>query len=181
MSYKMTEQEWLKEFQDFVEAKEVEVPEELSHKILRRVYEDLNPSSWLVFSKLLAVHAVVGTLSLAICDQFGMNPFNTGFSLSRYFMKFGHNACMAMCGFVFLSLTVLISKNILRREEFFVLQKNLLLQGFFLSLISLAAFLAFGAEVIAGAAILWVIGAVLGSFVTMQILNEKNHLARILN
>ena len=110
MNPRITEKEWLEDFKDFVTAKEVAVPEDVSKRILNYIHRDLNPSSWLVFLKLLGIHSIVGTLSLAMCDQFGMNPFNTSFSLSQYFMRFGYSFCMVLCGGLFLGLTGIFSQ-----------------------------------------------------------------------
>lgn len=76
MKSKMTEKEWLNEFNEFVSAEEVPVPEALSQRILLRTEKLMNPSPWLVFFKLLGIHTVFGTLSLSICNQFGLNPFD---------------------------------------------------------------------------------------------------------
>lgn len=173
MNPRITEKVWLEDFKDFVETKGVDVPEDLSQRILSQIHKDLNPSSWLVFLKLFGIHSVVGTLSLAVCDQFGMSPFNSGFSLSQYFMKFGHSVCMVLCGILFLGLTGVFGRIILRQEEFLVLKKNVLIQVFFLSLLSLVSFIAFGGEIVTGVAILWLIGALVGGVTSIQVLSLK--------
>lgn len=169
----LTEKEWLEDFNDFMKSDGVTVPDEVSQNVLQYVHAALNPSSWSVFLKLLGIHGVVGTLSLAICDQFGINPFSTGFSLAQYFMKFGHSVCMTICGFLFISLSIFFSRHIFRQEEFIVLKKNVLTQAFSLSAISLGVFMIFGAEFALSIGVLWIMGAVLGGFVTTHLLNYK--------
>lgn len=169
MSPKITEKEWAEDFRDFVNSQGEPVPEELSQKILRRVHLDLNPSAWLVFLKMLGIHAVVGTLSLAICDQFDLNPFRTEFSLSQYFMKFGHSACMVLCGVLFIGLSILLAGIVLRKEETRVLAKNAPLQAFGLGVLSLAAFAALGAQVVLWFGTLWLVGAMIGGIGTAKI------------
>lgn len=165
---KFTEKEWLEDFKEFVQADGVPVPMDVSEKILNRVRTDLNPSPWLVFAKLLGIHLVVGTLSLAICNQFGLNPFRTGFSLSNYFMKFGHSTCMVFCGVLFIGLTIILGQLFLRSEELLVLSRNAPLQVFGLTVLSMASFIAFGAEVVLGIGVLWFIGAMIGGVVTTK-------------
>jgi len=165
---KITEKEWLEDFKEFVQSDGVPVPREVSENILKRVHADLNPSAWLVFSKLFGIHLVVGTLSLAICSQFGLNPFHTDFSLSEYFMKFGHSTCMVLCGVLFIGLTIILGRLFLRREELLVLSRNAPLQVFGLSVLSMAAFIGFGAEVVLGIGILWFLGAMLGGVVAAK-------------
>lgn len=169
MSPKITEKEWVEDFRDFVSSQGEPVPEELSQKILRRVHLDLNPSAWIVFFKILGIHTVMGTLSLAICDQFGLNPFSTEFSLSRYFMKFGHSACMVLCGVLFIGLSIILASHILLREEVRVLSKNAPLQVFGLGVFSLVAFVGFGAEIVLGIGFLWLLGAMIGGVIAAKI------------
>lgn len=169
MKPKITEKEWLEDFKDFVDFEEASVPEEVSKNILKKVHKDLNPSAWWIFSKLFGIHVVVGTLSLAICNQFGLSPFHTEFSLSEYFMKFGHSTCMFLCGVLFISLTVLLGRIVFSQDEFRVLSKNAALQIFGLSVFSLVAFTAFGAEIALSIGFLWLAGALLGGFTTIKI------------
>lgn len=169
----MKEKEWLEDFKQFVSSEGSHVPHEVSNKILRQVHKDLNPSAWLVFAKLLGIHGVLGTLSLAICNQFGLNPFDTKFSLSEYFMKFGHSACMVLCGVLFIGLTIVLGHQVLRREELLVLSKNAPLQVFGLSVLSLVAFLAFGAEIVLGIAVLWFLGAMAGGIFAAKVIARK--------
>ncbi len=168
MKSKWTEKEWLEDFNEFVNSEGVPVPQEISEKILNRVHRDLNPSAYLVFIKLLFMQSLVGTLSLGICNQFGINPFNTNFSLSDYFMKFGHSFCMTLCGVIFIGLGLSLGQSILNSDEFRVLKKNSLIQVFFLSLFSLVALAAFGSEVVFGIGILWLLGALVGGMISIQ-------------
>ena len=168
-----SENEWLKDFKDFVDAKDTVVPKEISQKILQRVHSALNPAPRMVFAKVLGIHSVVSTLSLSVCNQFGMNPFHTGFSLSDFFMKFGHSACMTICGFLFVGLSIGFARILLKPEEFLVLRKNYFIQVFVLSLLSLATFIAFGAEILVGIGLLWVAGALLGGLVPILITNKR--------
>lgn len=170
---KLNEKEWLEEFKDFVQAEGMAVPAEVRENILRQVRADLNPSAWRVFAKMLGIHGVVGTLSLAICNQFGLNPFHTDFSLSEYFMKFGHSTCMVLCGVLFIGFTVVLGSILLRREELLVLSRNAFLQIFGLSVLSMAAFIGFGADIVLGIGILWFVGAMIGGFIAAKALVRK--------
>ncbi|MGE0527892.1 MAG: hypothetical protein AB7G93_13150 [Bdellovibrionales bacterium] len=174
---KFTEKEWLEDFKEFVQAEGVPVPKDVSDNILKRIHADMNPSAWIVFFKLLGIHLVVGTLSLAICSQFGLNPFHTNFSLSEYFMKFGHSTCMIFCGVLFIGLTIMLGQLALLKEELLVLSRNAPLQVFGLSVFSMAAFIGFGAEVVLGIGILWFIGAMIGGVLAAKVFARKPSLA----
>lgn len=170
----ISEKEWIEDFQEFVQGRGTTVPEGVSKAILARVQRDLNPSPWLVFLKLLGVHSVVGTLSLALCNQFEMSPFKTGFSLSDYFIKFGHSTCMVLCGVLFVGLSVMACKVIVRPEEFAVLRRNAWLQVFGLSMVSLGVFAVVGAEIVLTMAVLWLIGAMLGGVSITLLLRRQD-------
>lgn len=165
---KTTEKEWLEDFKEFVQSEGAPVPQDISDNILSRVRTDLNPSPWTVFAKLIGIHLVVGTLSLAICNQFGLDPFHSSFSLSEYFMRFGHSTCMVLCGVLFIALTVMLGRLVLRREELLVLSRNAPLQVFGLSVLSMVAFIGFGAEVVLKIGILWFVGAMFGGMLAAK-------------
>lgn len=169
---KISEREWIDDFQEFVGSKGVAVPASVSEAVLSQVARDLNPSPWRVFVKLLGVHAVVGTLSLGVCNQFGMSPFATGFSLSDYFMKFGHSTCMVLCGVLFIGLSVLLGGAVLNREEVRVLRAKAVFEVMGLSVLSLGLLLAAGAEVALVIGLLWLAGAMVGGLASTRLLSR---------
>lgn len=173
MKNSRNENEWLSDFNDFMDSANNQPPEKLSLKILQRTQKLLNPSPWIVFIKLMGIHVVFGTLSLAICNQFDMNPFNTHLSLSEYFMSFGHSMCMTFCGFIFVTFSLLAAWTLLTRDEFYVIKKNYFIQAFSLSFLSLATFVALGAHVSLSIAILWTLGALIGGFLPTWTLAQR--------
>lgn len=166
MKRPFTEKEWVEDFNEFVQTERSTVPPEVSKAILDQVRKDLNPNAWVVFAKIFGIHTVVSILSLSICDQFGMSPFRSGFSLSDYFMRFGHSTCMVLCGVVFVGGSVLLAYPVLRHEEVTIFRKNLLLQVFSISVYSLVVLLALGAQIAFSIGILWLAGAVLGGVIS---------------
>ena len=160
-------EEWTREFNEFCdESSNVEAPSHLFNSIRAKLF----PNPWKVFSKITIIHGIVGFLSLGICNQFGLNPFNTAYSLSDLFMKTaGHNFCMLACGILFISTTYLFSNIFLTFEEFESIRKYEWLQLGVLSLASLASFYFFGAELVGTFVGLWLLGAVLGGFLSIEI------------
>lgn len=159
--------EWVQEFNEFCdESNNVEVPSHLFNKIKAKLF----PNPWKVFSKIAFIHGIVGFLSLGICNQFGLNPFNTSYSLSDLFMKTaGHNFCMLACGILFISTTYLFSNIFLTLEEYESIRKYEWLQLGVLSLASLASFYFFGAELVGTFVGLWLLGAVIGGVLSIEI------------
>lgn len=161
---------WQKDFEDFTNfaPTEASVPEALTQNIFSKVHHLLFPSAQTIFTKIFAAHLLIGSLSLSICHQFGLNPFHTEVSLADWFMRMGgHNFCMIACGILFLSLSLLASGILLTTEEIRVLRRTQWLQVSALAIVSLGSFAAIGAELTLGIAGFWLLGSLVGGlFVT---------------
>lgn len=157
--------EWLNEYQDFLNSENVQVPKEVDSSLMLKMQPLINPSARIVFLKILAVHLVTGFLSLAVCHQFGLNPFNTNYSLADWFMKVGgHSICMIGCGITFVSVSLFAAGYFLTIEEVKALKRTEFLQNLTLGLFSLGLFAAVGAELAVGMAGLWLLGSLIGGF-----------------
>jgi hypothetical protein len=161
--------DWLNDYQEFIESEKVEVPVAVQTTTLFKIKTMLNPGALIVFLKVLAIHMVIGFLSLSVCHQFGMNPFNTERSLDNYMMSFGgHYFCMFGCGVLFVSLSLLSAGYFLTIEEVKALRRTEVLQILVLGMISLSLFMVFGVELAAGIAAIWLLGALLGGLITTE-------------
>lgn len=161
--------EWMKEYSEFLNADEIRVPRELNENVLGNIHSLLNPSAWAVFAKILGIHVVVGFFSLAICHQFGMNPFVTTRSLSDWFMDmWGHSVCMIGCGVIFVSFSIFAAGYFLSVEEVKALRRTEFLQTLALGTASLIMFSVLGAELALTFAGLWLLGALIGGFVATE-------------
>lgn len=160
---------WNSEFNLFVQS-DHEIPVELSSRVLGVMSKLMNPSPFRIFSKLLGFHFVFGLLSLSICHQFGLNPFNTRGSFSDWLMEVGgHNFCMIGCGILFIGLSIAAAGYFLSIEEARVLRKTRFLQISALSLFSLGIFVAVGAQLALTIGGLWLLGGLVGGLVTTEI------------
>lgn len=163
-----------KEYLRFKEMHDNIVPPSLSEKTTSLVLDRLNPSGFLIFRKLIVIHAFFGFVSLAICHQLGMNPFGTRFSLHSVLMDvLGHMGCSVFCGFWFIGGSISASYFFLSREEFRALKNREWLQNFLLSLLSLAIFSLFGAELLTMESLLWLVGALLGGVLATRLFNRR--------
>lgn len=163
------EQEWLKDYEDFI-GNESAVPQHLTAKVFNKIDELINPNPIMVFVKILAIHLGVGFLSLSVCHQFGMNPFNTEYSLADWFMKVGgYNACMIGCGVTFVSISLFAAGYFLTIEEVIALRRTEFFQNLSLGLISLGLFAALGVELAVGMAGLWLLGSLIGGFMATMV------------
>jgi hypothetical protein len=160
--------EWLKDFAEYSaldEAMAPGVPTDLRARLKARLF----PNPWIVFSKVAALHLITGTASLAICHQFGLNPFATRHSLADLYMRaFGHQACLFACGLTFVAGTYLLASFFLSLEEFEAIRRTHWLQTGALSIASLMAFWLFGADLASILALLWLAGAALGGVASFE-------------
>lgn len=161
--------EWLKDYEEFVNSDGSAIPEHVKMRVFNKIQKLINPSPLLVFLKILGIHLGVGFLSLSICHQFGMNPFNTEKSLADVMMSVGgHHFCMFGCGVLFVSLSLFAAGYFLTIEEVNALKRTEFLQTLVLGVISLGLFAAFGAEIAVGIAALWLIGGLIGGFAATE-------------
>ena len=166
MTFKNKDQ-WLEEYSEFakIDAATNAVPE----NVFKALRERLFPNPWFVFGKVAILHGVVGFLSLVVCNQFGLNPFNTEQSLTDLFMRaVGHNLCMLLCGTFFLGSTYLFANLLLTLEELESVQRHSWTHAGSIGMASLGVFYFFGAELVATFAFLWIIGALLGAYLSIE-------------
>lgn len=162
-------QQWLEDYKTFLLSENTVVPKQLSGNIFSQLQKLINPSPWFVFLKVLGIHIVIGFLSLSLCHQFGMNPFNTEASLSEWMMSMGgHSVCMIGCGIFFVGLSLALAGYFLSIEEVRALKRTEFLQTFALGTISLAIFSIVGAEMALTISGLWLLGALIGGFVATE-------------
>ena len=161
--------EWLQDYEEFINGEGAEVPKEIKDRVYNKIQKLINPNAMIVFLKILGIHIGVGFLSLSVCHQFGMNPFNTERSLADLMMSVGgHHFCMFGCGVLFVSVSLLAAGYFLTMEEINALKRTEFLQTLVLGLISLGLFAAFGAELAVGIAGIWLLGGLIGGFAATE-------------
>lgn len=174
----MKNNEWLNDYQDFLNADSSGVPAGLNENVLSKMSALINPSAWVVFFKVLGIHLVTGFLSLSVCHQFGINPFNTEYSLADWFMRVGgYTGCMVGCGLSFISMSLFAAGLLLTAEEVKALKRTEFIQNLSLGLVSLGFFAAVGAELAVGMAGLWLLGSLVGGFFATETIWRLKKLA----
>ncbi len=175
MASENQKEQWLKEFSEFSHTDPSQVPASAFEQIKVRLF----PNPLVVFSKILALHALVGFFSLSICNQFGLNPFETSQSLTDWFMSVaGHHVCMIFCGIFFMASTYALANLFLSLEELESIKRFEWLQSALIAIASLAAFYFFGAQLLATFTALWFFGAIIGGLFSIE---GSYRLRRLLN
>ncbi|MGE4234163.1 MAG: hypothetical protein AB7F43_12615 [Bacteriovoracia bacterium] len=165
---KNTSKEWTNDFLEFNSASEIKPPQAVTESIFQKVEKDLNPSSWVVFSKVALIHVVVGFITLLFCPQFGISLVK-GMGLMSLFLKFGETACMVSCGAIFLGGSILAATFILRTEEIKIIRRNKFLQIPILGILSFGMFICLGATTISALALAWLVGNILGGITSLEL------------
>jgi hypothetical protein len=164
---KSAKEKWAQDLYDFSSSQtdSISVPDSALIKLKKTLF----PSPWVVFGKILGLHMIVGFLSLGICNQFGLNPFQTDQSLTAWFMKMaGHHGCMVLCGFFFVTTTYLLSNTFLTLEELESIKRHEWVQTGVLGLASIASFYFFGAELIGSFVLFWFVGLAAGGYISIE-------------
>ncbi len=160
---------WLNDYDEFLTADHSVVSTEMQKKVSSHMRNLLNPSALVVFAKILGIHIGVGFLSLSVCHQFGINPFETEFSLDSWMMHLGgYQFCMIGCGILFVSASLFAAGYFLTIEEINALKRTEILQALALGLISLGLFAIVGAELALGLAALWLVGGLIGGYAATE-------------
>lgn len=156
------------EYQEFmgIDPRVYDIPRSCFVKLKSRLF----PNPWRVFGKVAFLHLVFGLLSLLVCNQFGLNPFNTTFSLSNWFIEIGGDMfCMSLCGMLFMGSTYIFSNFFLTLEEFESVKRHKWLQTGVLGLVSLASFYFFGAHLVVAVTLLWLSGVLMGGLLSVEL------------
>lgn len=151
------------DFSDFVSTRPTAPAPTLSARVQETHRSMVTTDKLLVGLKLLLIHAITSTLSLAVCHQFDMNPFNSTISLADYFMQFGHSTCMFFCGFLFIGLSLTMARLLLNIYDFALLKRTFILQFLGLSTLSLGVFMILGAHTTLTMSLIWLLGGFIGS------------------
>lgn len=164
MSILRNETDHLADIKSFLNVPEQAPPVCLSEQILRTVHQDLNPMPTIVFLKTVLVHAFSGAFSVVfVCPQFGVSPLGNA-GIAHLLMHFGYGFCAAACGAIFLGLSFFLSAILLSMPELRVLRRKKVAFSAMVSGLSLIVFYLIKPTSLDPSAIIWVAGAIMGSY-----------------
>lgn len=165
---KNNQQNWESDFREFLDSEKHAVPKALSAQVLAKIDSKLHPSFWQVLGKLALVQAVAGAISLMFCPQFGIS-LGGGHGLMHILMKYGDTVCQLGCGFLFMSLSLLVASFALKPEEVRAIREHRWLQLGSLAMLSVVVFACTGGTVALGFGLIWAAGAVIGGITTLEL------------
>lgn len=146
-----------------------EIPAKISEKILGHVKSEVLPDQRTLMLKVFVIHLLTAVCTLSVCPQFGISTFQTGINLMHSFMFMGISVCFLLCGVFFMGSTILMASLLLKRDEIRALRYQKTLSTFMLILVSTGFFLVMKPELFIEFSIVWLIGATLGSALTLEV------------
>ena len=146
-----------------------EISASTEQKILSDIKDRLNPEIKVIFLKLFIVHLVTAIITLAICPQLGFQTFKSPINLMYMFMKFGTHFCDFACGAFFTATSIFIALFVISRDELRVLRHHRVLTALSIVLASIGFFVIMNPQLFFELSILWIIGAVSGAFITLEV------------
>ena len=84
-------------------------------------------------------------------------------------MNFGHQVCMIICGSIFLGSGAIFASYILKEGEINKIKSSRFLYYMALSIIAVAVFMIFGAEIYLKLVVFWLIGAIGGGVIAFEL------------
>ncbi len=168
MTHQIDSPDWEGDFVQFLRAEPKEPPAHVSRDVRERIGALLEPSPWLVFSKLVGVVTLAGSILLSVCPQFGFAYFRSDV-LVQFFQKLGPHVCHFACGAFFVGSALIVAAFILHPEDLRVIRKHRFLQVVSLSVLALSAFVALGAKVFLPMFLAWLVGAIVGGLLSLEL------------
>jgi len=158
-----------KDYEDFLNSEGIGPSKELDDKIINYVKYDMNPDMKIVFVKLLGIQTFIGILTLLFCPQFEISLTNNHDLYHYFHYTFGTYGCFAICGALFVGSGAIFASYLLKKSEVRKIRSNKSLCYLAISLIAVSLFILFGAEVYLTAALAWLVGAVLGGLLMVEV------------
>lgn len=134
--------------------------------VLQKIHNEIAktaPHKTGVAVKLGLVHLASSVVTLSACPQFGQRLFFKGEGLMHYFMQISPTFCQSFCGALYLSVTFLLARFVLKYDEWLVVIRSRTLSIATLSLLSLGTFAMLNRGISLEAGVFWIFGATLGA------------------
>lgn len=153
------------------------IPNALNEKILSEVHQRLHPSMIHVIGKVFLVHIITAVVTLSVCPQFGFKLFKLPINLMHSFMIFGLPICNFLCGLFFTATSVIVAMFVLKRDEVRALKYQKTMATAALILSSIGFFSIMNPNLFLEFSVLWLIGAITGVFLILELSSKILHKA----
>lgn len=154
------------EFIEFTEGGEISPDASINNSIKKQIKKELIYFKLNTILLMTLIHIVTGAFTIAICPQFHIHLIKNFMGLLTLFMKFGPNVCSFLCGFLFLSLSLMVASVVLGTSSKLYLYRIRYYKIFSLILASLFVFKLLGNIHINLSLFIWISGACVGSYLS---------------
>ena len=145
------------------------IPNSVNEKILSEIKARLQPKLSHLIGKVFLVHILTAVITLSVCPQFGFKLFKLPINLMNSFMAFGMPFCNFMCGLFFTATSMLMVSLVLSRDDLRALKSHKTLAASALILSSIGLFGIMNPNLFLEFSILWLVGAILGAVLTLEV------------
>ncbi len=157
------------DFQEFLQSDSVPPTKDVSENVLSKISGELTVSPWIATAKIAALHTFATLGLIYICPQFGVSWGNPSISLMNFFMKFGHEACAALCGAYLVGGSFLLTALALKPHESFWLKKQMPWFPISLSILTLIVLILNGAIAHHTELVIWIVFAIIGAWAFFEV------------
>ena len=172
MEKKCVNEEWGREFLEFIEAEPIAPPIAVSEKIHKAIAGDLRPLIWKVLLKFGMIQVAVAFMTLLVCPQFEVDLGIVRHDDAHLRALLGELGYMALCGAIFLSSGAILATIILRVEELRAIRKGEYLYLFIASALALMIFWQLGTPTVFASYAAWFAGAFGGSMAAFEMVKR---------
>lgn len=148
-----------------------EINKNIEEALLKKIHNELKPSHKSLLLKVFFIHMLSAVITLSFCSQLGIKLFNIPFDLMKHLMIFGASYCDLFCAIFFTSTSFTLISLILKHDEIRFIKFNKTLFISFIILTTIGLFGIMNPEFFINFSILWLIGATLGSIVTIEVMS----------
>lgn len=157
------------DFQEFLQSESMAPDKDVSDKVLLKISNELAVSPWVVTTKIAVLHTFATLVLIYICPQFGVSWGNPSISLMNFFMKFGHEACAALCGAFLVGGSFLLTALVLKPHESFWLKKQMPWVPISLSILTMVVLILNGASAHHTELVIWIVFAIIGAWTFFEV------------
>ena len=172
MEKKSVNEEWGREFLEFIKTESTEPPLAVSEKIHQAVARDMSPLIWKVLLKFGLIQLTVAFFTLLVCPQFEVDFGIIKHDDAHLKALLGELGYMALCGAIFLSSGAILATITLRIEELRAIKKSEYLYLFLASALAVIIFRQLGTPAVLASYAAWFAGAFGGSVLSFEVVKR---------
>lgn len=144
------------------------ISNDVKENIFKHVESKIKPKLSHLLGKIFFIHALTAVVTLTVCPQFGIKFLKLPVNLMHSFMFLGLPICNFICGIFFTASSFIVMSFILSRDEIRFIKHHNIAATMTVILTSIGFFEIMNPNLFLEFSFLWLIGAILGSMLTLE-------------